>query len=84
MKFIPMDSPALGKYVGAKPHAPEVSAQRQAVASLIGRIENIIGRGFITDEAQETRLRELVNETCRAFDMAPLSEGLKAVLERSK
>lgn len=78
------DSPVLGKYVGAKPHTPEVSAQRQAVASLIGRIENILGRGFITDETQEARLRELVNETCRAFDMAPLSEGLKRVLERSK
>ncbi len=78
------DSKVLGRFVGEKPHTPEVSAQRQAVASLIGRIENILGRGFITDEAQEMRLRELVNETCRAFNMAPLSEGLKAVLERSK
>jgi hypothetical protein len=61
----------------------ETQAQRAAVASLIGRIENILGRGFIADENQEMRLRILVNETCRVFDMAPLSEGLKRVLERS-
>ena len=63
---------------------PETAAQRQAVASLIGRIENIIGRGLLKDTEQEARLRVLVNETCRAFDMAPLSEGLKRVMERAR
>lgn len=61
---------------------PETSTQRSVVASLIGRCEVIIGRGFLPED-QEARLRVLVNETCRAFDMAPLSEGLKRVLERS-
>jgi hypothetical protein len=62
---------------------PETSAQRAAVASLIGRIENILGRGMLNDAVQEARLRILINETCRAFDMAPLSEGIKRVLERT-
>ncbi len=62
---------------------PETAEQRGAVASLIGRCEVILGRGFLPED-QEARLRILISETCRAFEMAPLSEGVKRVLERAQ
>lgn len=74
----------LGARLEPAPPTLEVAAQKDALASLIGRVENILMKGLITDEHHAARLRVAVNDTCRAFKMAPLSEGLKAVLERSK
>lgn len=45
-------------------------AQRSAVASLIGRCEGLISNREIPDY-QATRLLELLNATCNAFDMTP-------------
>lgn len=72
------DSPVLGKFTGA----PAVDT-RAALAFLIGRCEIIIGRGFLPED-QEAKLRVAINDACRAFNMAPLSEGLKRVLERAR
>lgn len=71
------DSDVLGKFNGDR------AADRTALASLIGRCEVIIGRGMLPED-QEAKLRIAVNDACRAFSMAPLSDGLKAILERAR
>lgn len=49
------------------------SQQRGAVAALVGRCEKIVGMGCLP-EAEELRLRQLVNETCTVFDMLTVAE----------
>lgn len=50
---------------------PETSAQRSAVASLIGRCEGLIWDRKVLSEKERVRLFGLLTETCAAFDMAP-------------
>lgn len=49
------------------------SKQRGAVAALVGRCERIVGMGVLP-ETEEFRLRQLIVETCGAFDMLTQSE----------
>ena len=49
---------------------PEVSAQRSAVSLLIGRCEGLISNRLIP-VYEATRLLELLNKTCAAFEMKP-------------
>ena len=57
----------------SRPFSYQESQQRGSVAALIGRCEKIVGMGCLP-EAEEQRLRELIVETCAAFDMLTQSE----------
>lgn len=62
----------------SRPFSYQESQQRGAVAALIGRCEKITGLGCLP-EAEERRLRELIVETCAAFDMPTISERPDAI-----
>lgn len=49
------------------------SQQRGAVAALVGRCERIVGKGWLP-ETEELRPRQLITETCGAFDMLTVAE----------
>lgn len=50
-----------------------ISDQRIAVANLVTYCERMIDRGHLP-ALDETNLRYFVNETCTAFDMAPVRD----------
>jgi hypothetical protein len=53
------------------------SDQRIAVANLVTYCERMICRGHLP-ALDETNLRYFVNETCTAFDMAPVQDRARS------
>jgi hypothetical protein len=57
-----------------------ISDQRAAVARLTSYCERIIERGKLP-ALDEMNLRYFVNETCTAFDMAPVQDRISSNVE---